>query len=210
MITNHLLKHLSIDIDESLYNDDEESEEAMKETVRLEFDARRQFDKLMSDNSLFQSYYNNIKDSEEKKIIKTLAIIHHFTGVMDKHQRGRIIHKQLDLCESFLASDMCHRDLLLKKRVEKEATKLKKALEGKNIVDMCARALNSFYKRKYPNLEKIDRAVKISAALRNTKIFKEEPFLTEEEAKDQAYRQGMTAEKAWKKIILQRLKNIID
>ena len=206
MITNHLLKHLSVDIDHSLYTEDVESDEAMKETVKLEFEAKQSFDSLFQEDRAFHSYYKSLKDNEEKAIIKLFAELHFFTIVMDQTQRDKKLQAQLNLCESFLESDICHRDTILKERVQKERLKLKKALEGANIVDTCIRAMNSFYKKKYPHIGKTARAVKISTALHYLKIFKDEPFMDITEADDYAQNTG---QKSGQAVIYGRLKAYI-
>lgn len=205
MLTNFILKHFSADIDESLFEQDTESDEAQKFNEKIEIAAREDFVEMFSSNKEpLKKYFHNLSDHEEKDLFLLIATRHHFIEIQNESKKE--LETQYQQCQDFLHSDMCHRDIKLKKLVEKELKKLDEALQT-DIVYSSIKAFERFYKRKYPTLSKTNLAVKISESLHYLEIYKDEPFMTLEEADDHAYR---TAQKSGKAVILQRLNRYLD
>lgn len=136
--------------------------------------------------------------------MKTFIELKYYIDLQHKYQQQ--LNLQLKQCNDFLESDMCHRNTVLRELVHNEMLKLEEALNY-DIVKGCAGALNSTFKRFFPDENKTDRAVRISQALFVFQIFKDEPFLTIEAAEDHANREGLTS---GKKVICDRIKKLVD
>lgn len=203
VITNHLLKHFIINPDESLFNNDCESEECVIANKLIDEEAFKFFADSCSHSAKFQQFFDAIENSSERRVILFFLAVKHLIDLRNKSKKK--LTNQLTLCQDFLKSDMCKRDSFLKKLVEKEELKLKLALDN-DIVTSSVSALNSFYKGLYPNDSKIERSIKVSEALHYLSIYKNDPFMTLEEADNHALRNGL---KSGRKVIYWNLKDYI-
>ena len=129
----------------------------------------------------YNQYYTMLKKPSRKKLIKQ--------------------------CNTFLSTTICKKNLQLKNIVESEINKLKCTMEI-NLVITAIQSLNTFYCSRYPEISKIERAVKISEALHHLSIYQKKPFMTLVEANRHAY-DNFNAFKSGRKVIYGRLKKYL-
>ena len=210
IITNNFLKNITNNPESSIYEVKNESPEIeiIDKKMQKEFILHLLI-AIIEDKGLV-NLLKGLDSDKEREVLAELAInqFYYFKS-LDKNIRTKL-GAQLILCNDFIKTDMCKRNLDLKASVMLEVNKLKMALSS-NMVVLTMNKLNNLYINVFPNISIKDRYVKISETMHYLKLFKRKQFLTLAQAEDVFRKKGTKqfAEDA-KTIIYDRIKKHIE
>lgn len=144
-----------------------------------------------------QLYQKYATDNEKLIVLELFGLLYYFE-VRDEAQ----LKQELKLCEDMLASDICKRNPKIREEIMSEAKRLRLAVET-DIVKYAFCYLVNLYKNEYPNISNTERIVRTSTLMNYLGLFKETPFMTEEEAQDYLDRNPQLTTKTARKLIEQ-------
>jgi len=180
IITNGFLKRITLNPLKAIYENNEEDPELKLIDEKLDFESKQKFMQLLSKIEVQKL----LRDSESDELKHLLLRIVSFRYYYDKKKdiRNRM-KSQLRLCNEFINSDICKRNLRLKNEAILEAGKLEMAIDS-DLIYLSINELNTFYKNKFPSWTPKDRYVQISEIMHYLSFHPKERFYTIDEAKD--------------------------
>ncbi|MBV5313168.1 MAG: hypothetical protein JZU47_07710 [Prolixibacteraceae bacterium] len=184
IITNGFLKRITLNPLKEIYENNEEDPELKLIDEKLDCESKQKFMQLLSKIEVQKLLGDSKSDDLKYLFIKIISFQYYYNKKKDIRNRMKA---QLRLCDDFINSDICKRNLKLKTLAELEAGKLEMAIDT-DLIYLSINELNSFYKIKFPSWEAKDRYVQISEIMHYLSFHPKERFYTLDEARDEVER----------------------
>lgn len=184
IITNGFLKRITLNPLKAIYENNEEDPELKLIDEKLDFESKQKFMQLLSKTEVQKLLHDSESDDLKNLLLKIVSFRYYYDKKKDIRNRMKA---QLRLCNDFINSDMCKRNLNLRTVAILEAGKLEMAIET-DLICLSINELNSFYKIKFPCWLQKDRYIEISEVMHYLSFHSKERFYTLDEAKDMVER----------------------
>lgn len=183
-ITNGFLKRITLEPLKAIYENIDEDPDLKPIDEMLDYESKQKFLQLLSMDEVKELLQISESDELKELLIKIVSFQYYYDKKKSIRNKMRA---QLRLCEKFIDSDICKRNLRLRRETIIEAGKLEMALDT-DLIYLSINELNSFYKIKFPSWEPKERYVQISEIMHYLSFHPKERFYTIEEAKDRVNR----------------------